>query len=214
MSSVRSPRSRFSLRSLLVLFVVLGCVMLVVAERAGLAPALAQPVVLLLEWSMILAGVALLLGVLNVLWVHVRRVQRGQAGWQASLLLVVTAVAVAAAGLANRAGERSPLVEWAYDALIEPGASTLFALLAVFLLAVIFHQVRVGRPGGAWVLSGLLVMLVAQTPAARALLSPDVEQGLQWFVDAPVTATLRGTILGVGLALLVVGVRLMLRRRL
>jgi hypothetical protein len=205
--------ARLPLRTALALLVIAGSAALVIAERTGWAPQLSLPVSWLLEWAVVLAGVALVIGVLNVLWVHLRRIQRGQAGWDGSLLLVVVLVAVAVAGLANPAGERSPLVEWAFDALIRPGAATLFALIAVFLLAVIFHQVRVGRPGGAWVAAGLLLMLTIQTPAARMLLSSDAAAWASWLIDVPMTATFRGALLGMALALLVVGVRMVIRRR-
>ncbi|MGL4650406.1 MAG: hypothetical protein ACRC1H_13445 [Caldilineaceae bacterium] len=204
--------ARVPLRTVLALLVMSACGLLIVAERSGRVPQLAQPVTWLLEWSVLLGAVALLIGVLNVLWIHLRRIQRGQSGWGGSLMLVVMMVAVMVAGFASSAAERGPLVEWTFDALIAPGAATLFALIAVFLLAMIFHQVRVGRPGGAWVMAGLLLMLAMQTPAARSLVSPEVEAWSRWIVEAPVSATLRGALLGTGLALVIVGLRWATRR--
>lgn len=204
--------ARLSLRTTLALLVMGGCAALVLAERTGAAPWLAQPAYWLLQWAVLLAGVALLVGVLNVLWIHLRRVQRGQAGWGGSLLLVMALVGVAVAGLADGTGVRSPLVEWAYDALIAPGAATLPALVAVFLLAIIYQQVRVGRPGGAWLLVGLVGMLALQTPALRLLLRPDTDAWARWIVEAPLSATWRGALMGSALALLVVALRWIVRR--
>jgi hypothetical protein len=204
--------ARLPLRTALALLVILGSGLLIVVERTGRVPQLATPVAWLLEWAVLLGAVALLIGVLNVLWIHLRRIQRGQPGWGGSLMLVVVMVAVMAAGFASSAAERSPLVEWVYDALIVPGAATLFALVAVFLLAMIFHQVRVGRPGGAWVMGGLLLMLAIQTPAVRALTTPEVNAWTRWLLEAPVAATFRGALLGAGLALLIVGLRWATRR--
>lgn len=204
--------ARLSPRTTLALIVMAACATLVFAERFGDSPILAQPALLLLEWAVLLAGVALLLGVLNVLWIHLQRVQRGQAGWGGSLLLVMALVGVLVAGLADAAGERSLLVEWAFDALIAPGAATLPALVAVFLLAAIYQQVRVGRQGGVWVLAGLLGMLLLQTPAVRVLLLPEADAWARWIVEAPLTATWRGALLGSALALLVVALRWVGRR--
>jgi hypothetical protein len=204
---------RLPVRTTLALVIMALCAGVVLVERTGLLPAAALPAGLLLEWAVILGGVALLLGVFNVLWVHLRRIQRGQAGWSGSLLLVVTLIAVVVAGLSTSAGDRAPLMEWTYDALIVPGAATLFALAIFFLTAAIFHHVRVGRPGGAWVLLGLVLVVVAQTPAARALLAPESQAWVEWLIDAPVTATVRGLLLGTALGLLVVSLRLVARRR-
>ncbi len=204
--------TRSRLRTLLALLVALGSAVIVLAERTGQLPVLQPVALLLLDWAVALSGVALLVGVLNVLWVHLRRVQRGQAGWGGSLLLVVALAAVAVAGLIGNEGERTPLVEWVYDAVIAPGAGTLIALIAVFLLGAIYYQVRVGKPGGAWVMAGLLIMLVVQTPATRALLAPESRALAAWLLEAPVAAIFRGALLGVALATLVVGVRRLLRR--
>lgn len=204
--------TRSRLRTLLALLVALGSAAIVLAERTGQSPVLQPVALLLLDWAVALSGVALLVGVLNVLWVHLRRVQRGQAGWGGSLLLVVALAAVAVVGLMGNEGERTPLVEWVYDAVIAPGAGTLIALIAVFLLGAIYYQVRVGKPGAAWVMAGLLIMLVAQTPATRALLAPESRALAAWLFEAPVAAIFRGALLGVALASLVVGVRWLLRR--
>jgi hypothetical protein len=206
--------SRMPLRTALALGVVAACFVLLLAERTGLLPVLHPFATALYEWAVVIGGFAILLGVGSVAWLHVRRIQGGQAGWWQSLALLAVMLAVFLAGIVNPAGDRSPLVEWAFDSVLAPGAAALLALTVFFLGATLYHLVRVGRRGGAWVLAGLLFMLVAQTPAARALLPPEytapngVAAGwIAWVIETPVTATLRGALLGVALALVVVVVR-------
>ncbi len=202
--------SRMPLRTALALAVMALCFVLLVAERTGSLPVLHPFATLAYEWAVVVGGFAILLGVGSVGWLHVRRIQSGQPGWWQSLGLLAVMVTLFVAGMANPAGERSPLVEWAFDSVLAPGASALLALTVFFLAAALFHLVRVGRRGGAWVLAGLLFMLLVQTPAARALLPPEYRAAnawLAWIIESPVTATLRGVLLGVGLALLVVVVR-------
>lgn len=205
--------SRMPLRSAVALGVMAACFVLILVDRTGLLPGLAPLSLALYEWAIILGGVAILLGVVNVLWVHLRRIQRGEADWWLSLVLVVVLLAVLLAGIVNPAGDRSPLLEWVFDSVIAPGYAVLFALIGFFLAAAVYHRVRIGRPGGGWVLAGLLLMLLTQTPAAQTLLAPTWSTTLAWIANGPVTATLRGALLGVALALIVVALRALLGRR-
>jgi hypothetical protein len=199
--------SRMPLRTAIALALVAGCFVMVFTERTGLLPALAPITVALYEWAVVLGAFALLLGSGSVLWLHARRIQGGAAGWWQSLALVVTLAAVFAAGLVNPAGARSPLIEWTFDSVLAPGYGALFAMMVFFLGAAIYQLVRVGRRGGGWVLGGLLFMALTQMPALRLIVPANVADAALWIVEAPVTASARGVLLGVGLGLIVVALR-------
>lgn len=205
--------TRFPVRTTLAVVVIVACFCLVIVDRSGSVPALAPWVNELYGWAVILAAAALLLGVVSVLWLHIRRIQGGQRGWWQSLALVIVLVAVVVAGSIRAAADRSPLVEWVFDSVIAPGYATLFALMAVFVAGAIYRMVRVGRRGGAWVLGGLLLMLLVQTPAALQLAPEPFNAALRWTIESPVAASLRGALMGVGLALVVLAVRYLAGRR-
>lgn len=209
---------RRSLRTWITLGIIVICFALVLLDRTGFGAAnggaaFALATRSLYTWSVVLAAVAVLLGAVNLIWVHILRIQHGQAGWWQSLLLVVALVAVLIAGFVNPSGDRSPLVEWTFDALIAPGYAALFALLAFFTAAAIYQQIGLRSRSGRWVLLGLLAAALAQMPAARALLPPVFSNAAVWFVDVPLTATLRGVLIGVGLAMVIVAVRYVAGRR-
>ena len=149
---------------------------------------------------------------LNVLWLHVRRIALGQRDWGLSLILVATLLAVAAGGLLNPAGPASPLSSWIFVNLIAPGQAALFAMLIFFMAAAAFQYLRVGRPGGVWMLTGALLILVVQMPIAGPWLPPWLGALAQWWIDVPGMAALRGLLLGSGLATLVVGLRMLVGR--
>lgn len=163
-------------------------------------------------WALLLGGVALLLGVVNVLWLHIRRIALGQRDWVLSLLLIAVLIAVAGAGLLSPAGAASPLLEWIFAAVIAPGQAALFALLVFFMVAAAFQYLRIGQRGGVWMLAGFLVILAVQTPFIASWLPPNSVDAANWFLNLPVMATLRGVLLGGSLALLVVGLRLLVGR--
>ncbi|MEJ5248410.1 hypothetical protein [Caldilinea sp.] len=201
------------------LFVVLllTALIFVGVTRMDIAPGATSLREVGFEWVILLAGVALLLGVANVVWLHVRRILLGQRDWMLSLALLAVLTAVIGAGLLSPAGVVNPLLDWIFDALIAPGQAALYALLVFFMAAAAFQHLRVGRRGGAWMLLGFLLVLLVQTPFDGAALGLGEIRGrlanaTQWLLDAPVMAALRGVLLGGGLALLVTGIRLLLRR--
>jgi hypothetical protein len=165
------------------------------------------------EWGMLLSAFALLLGAINVTWVHVRRVMAGSEGWLQSLLLVVTLVVVFVTGLFSTTGVRSPLVELLFDTIIAPGQATLFALLVFFMASAAYRYLRVGRPGGLWLLFGVLMIFAVQMPVANALLPTALTNLVNWLVDVPAMSALRGALLGSSFALVIVAIRFLLTSR-
>lgn len=195
---------------LIVLFVALAS--LIVLDRLLPTPTTQTVVAILYQWLLLLGGVALLLGLVNVGWLHMGRVLRGQRDWVLSLLLVAVMLAVFVAGVVNPAGPASPLLTWVFDNVLAPGQLALFALLALVMAAAAYRFVHVGQPGGVWLLAGLLLVLVVQMPMSSAWLPAWLVGATFWFVDTPVMAALRGALLGSGIALLIVGLRLLLGR--
>jgi len=116
---------RFALTNYFVLLIIIGCLILIIIDRTGLFPFLRLVTTTLYGWVLLLGGFALLLGVVNVLLVHVQRIQSGQAGWTHSLVLVATLCAVFVAGLLDGNGTHSQMVEWIFDSLIAPGQAML-----------------------------------------------------------------------------------------
>lgn len=199
--------TRFSLNSLFSLLIVLTCFVVIALDRTGALPALRPVTTLLYNWALLLAGFALLLGVVNVLLVHLRRIYSGQPDWVMSIGLVVALLAVLIAGLLDGRGAAGPVVEWLFDSIIAPGQATLFALLAFFMAAAAYRYLRIGRVGGGWMLIGALLVFLAQMPAAVALLPTELDPLVAtWFLPL-LTAVLRGALLGSALALLIIGVR-------
>ena len=185
---------------LLLPLTTLLCLVIITLERTALLPPLAPTAGLLAgvlyRWALLLAAAALLAGVLNVAWVHGRRVQRGAREWPLSLALLATLLAVLIGGTVsgplaralvnananfNVAGtttaatssaaasglaSASVLMEWIFDSVLAPSQRALFALLAFFVAAAAYDLLRVQRPSGRWMLLGTLAVLLVQMPAA------------------------------------------------
>jgi hypothetical protein len=195
----------------LVLLIILACIALIIAGRMLQIPLLHSLTIGLWDWVIILSACGLLLGALNVLWVHLRRILAGGREWTNSLVLVVTALAVFLTGTLSQAGTQSFVTEWVFDSILVPGQATLFALLAFFMAAAAYRYLRIGgAQGGGWMLAGAALFLLVQTPMLNALLSPAAAGFAGWILDVPAMATLRGALLGSSIALIVLGARLAL----
>jgi hypothetical protein len=208
MSAARTLRPNF-----FVLLIVVGGLLLLGIDRFVEIPPLRTAALIVYEWGVLLSAFALLLGAINVAWVHVRRVVAGNTGWQQSLLLVVALAVVLVSGLFSTTGVRSPLVELLFDAIIAPGQATLFALLAFFMAAAAYRYLRIGRPGGVWLLAGVLLVFAVQMPVANALLPRAFANLIGWVVDVPAMSALRGALLGSSFALVIIAIRFLLTSR-
>lgn len=190
------------------LLVVAACATLVISARfeLGLAPPAAAAT--LYGWALLLGGFALLLGITNAIWYHLVRVQRGQREWVFSLLLLIVFALVFGAGVSSPGGSVAPLAEWVFDAVIAPGQATLYALTGFFLLSAAYRYLRFNRPGGLWILAGALLMLLVQTPFFYQQLPAALVELLDWLLNWPVMAAMRGVLLGGALGVLFISLRL------
>ena len=197
----------------LISIVTLGCLLLLLAVPLGMADSTPASLAWLYETVVALGAVTLLLGVLNVVLLHVRRIRLGESEWSFSLLLLLALVGTFVTGVVAPTGVFSPIVSWLFDHLIAPGQAALFALLPFFLAVAAWRYLRIDRQGGGWMLVGALLMILIQMPAsAGGLLLGDIPL-LAALLGAPITAMMQGVLLGGALTLLAAALRLILGRR-
>lgn len=161
---------------------------------------------ILLGWATFLAAVALVLGIFNLLAIHLRRTAGGSGH---SLLLVLSMLAVFALAVTDALGVTENGVSTVFFQVQAPLEAALASLLAFFLL---FAGVRLlQQQRNLWsvlFLVAALFFLVSQSawPAAVTdLLSP-----VRRIIDVVlVTAGMRGLLLGVALGAITLSVRLL-----
>jgi len=160
----------------------------------------------LVEWAVIVAGFALLLGLFNVLRVHGGRIGRRRRGWPYSLVLLL---AMVVAWIPPVLSPDNPMQETlnraVFDYVISPLGASLAALLVFTLALAAFRLLRVRRSVGA-----VFFLLVV----ALALLGSAPFTGLEWLADirdwlinVPGMAGMRGLLLGVALGTVITALR-------
>jgi hypothetical protein len=168
---------------------------------------------ILVDWAVLLAGWALLIGVLNLILVHIRRVQARERGWVYSLITAAAALFTLLVGSAEGLISPSPLytpntvTQVLFSGIVASSQAALAGLVMFFLVVAAVRLVRNHTSTWSFVFLGAVMLtLVGWLPFQ--ILSP--ARGFQnWFTRVPAAAGARGILLGVALGTLAVGLRVL-----
>jgi hypothetical protein len=156
------------------------------------------------QWTIILTAFALLLGLINLLQVHLARiVRRHEASAGYSAIVLLTAAFTSVVGLLF--GLPSDAMTWIFDNLYTPLQGTFFALVAFFLATAAYRALRARNVETTGMLLAALIVLLGQTPLLGVL-----ADAREWVLNVPSTAGVRGILLGVALGTLATALRLLI----
>lgn len=162
---------------------------------------------LLLNWAGFLAAAALILGILNLLSVHVRRTGEGNIY---SLVLVLSIFAVFALAITDAGGQTQGGVDAVFSTVQAPLEAALASLLAFFLLFAGVRMMRVRRNAVAAVfMASTLFFLLTRAPLPQAL-SSTLLPIREWLDAILVVSGTRGLMLGIALGVIVLSIRLLI----
>jgi hypothetical protein len=189
---------------------------LVLAILAGLVvligyfiPAVAPIQAIVLNWAIILAGVAAIVGVFNLVLVHGSKVAGREKGSVYSAILLICLFATFVFGLVL--GPDHPGMRLLVNGVIVPVEATLMALLAVTLL---YASIRLlGRRTdvmGIVFLGTALLMLIASATLPFGEVGPLNNFLRPWFQHVLAMGGARGILIGVALGTLTTGLRVLL----
>jgi hypothetical protein len=184
------------------------------------------------QWLIILAGFALLLGVVNVIQNGMRKISRRESGWPYSAVLLVGLFTMSSFGIYGAlsrqgigilpSGTSTPF-QWVTDWFFQPLQSTIFALLAFFMASAAFRAFRARNTeatillvAGGLVMMGRVPMLEffalpfpPLQPAASAA-SQFLGKTTEWIMDTPNGAAQSGIIIGAALGAASMAIRVIL----
>ena len=189
--------------------ITIGAGLLVLANFFVRNDFLRQVHLTLLDWAIILAAVALVLGALNVVATHVRKIRDRRSGWAYSLFLLAAMGAVIVLGLADSRGPASPSVSWIFEHVQIPLQATILALLAFFVASAAYRAFRVRSVDSFIMLIAGLIVLLGQVPLGQALWDR-LASAKDWILSYPSTGGARGIIIGAALGAVLTGLRVLL----
>lgn len=160
----------------------------------------------LLLWASIIIAVALVLGVVNLLRLHVGRIQALETGWVYSLILVLS---FAVTLLLGYQGPDSRNAQAIFTHILYPLESTFFALVALFIATAAFRAFRVKDFETLLLVTFAIIVLLGQVPIGFQLWS-DFPLVKTWILQVPTLAGVRGILLGVALGAIATSIRILL----
>ena len=164
----------------------------------------------LVDTAVIIAAFALFLGVVNVLRVHSRKIQKSSERLY-SFALVAAMLIVLVVGLpalpGRPSGPSQPIVQWIFENIQAPIQASLSALLVFLVVTAAYRLLMVRNAESVVMLVVVLLVLLGQVTLGLVPVLPEVKD---WILDVPTLAGVRGILLGVALGALLAGIRLLL----
>lgn len=164
----------------------------------------------LIQLVVVISAVAVLIGVVNLLWVHLRRVVNGDLGWWNSLALFLAALAVIAATTLARLNVLpgdADLEGFLFNAVQVSVESALAGLMVFFLVYAAARMMRRRITWWALLFTVTLVLVLVgwlQIPELSAFNGVS-----QWIREVPASGGARGLLLGIALGVTTAGVRVL-----
>ena len=190
---------------ILAIIAAIACGLLVLADFFLVDPVIDALGAVLIEGVLILAAFALLLGVLNLLGVHAR-MNGTPRSRRYSVILLVALLATFVIGILRPASDE---LAWIFDYLYFPLQATMGALLAFFVVSAAYRAFKLRSVSALILLVTSLVVLITQLPFSAAI-SPLLPAAREWIFAIPVTAGVRGILLGVALGTIATALRVLL----
>jgi hypothetical protein len=163
------------------------------------------------QWGVILASVALLVGVTHLFSVHWRKLSHGDSGSIYSLVLILALIGTI--GVVGYFGPTATWSMWVFDYLLVPVESSLMAIVAIILIYALSRLVRRKITIFSLVFLGVTLLLLLSAAPILGIEIPGLQgpAGLHDLImRVPVTAGMRGILLGVSLGIVATGLRVLL----
>jgi len=164
--------------------------------------------VVLLEWAIIIAAFALLVGVVNLVYVHSRKVAATQNNSVYSFVLLISlGLTIGVVGWFGPGHEYS---QWIFNYVQVPIETSLMALLAIILAYASARLLsrRLNSVSVIFVVT-VLIILISGTPI-MGIEIPGLNEFRNWVVQVPSVAGVRGILLGVALGIIATGIRILM----
>ena len=184
------------------------------------------------QWLIIVAGFALLLGIVNVVQNGSRKIARKESGWPYSLILLIGLFitgglgiwgALSKQGITTLPDGTATPFKWISDNMFQPLQSTIFALLAFFMASAAFRAFRARNTEATILLVAGGLVMAGRVPLLEFLATPfpqlqpaaaGASQGLgkltEWIMQTPNGAAQSGIIIGAAMGAASMAIRVIL----
>jgi len=170
---------------------------------------------LFLKGAIILSAVALLVGITNLLSVHMDKIKQGKnVGYSTLLLIAMTGtIAIGLFDIARMyiSGEPSfQWLQWTFENIQLPIETSLMAILAISLTYAAARLLGRRMTVFTAIFVGTLVLILLGTIPQFAVSLPFLSDLRAWIIQVPAVGGARGILLGVALGTIATGIRILM----
>lgn len=156
-----------------------------------------------LDWAIVIAAFALLLGAANILRIHVQKIIKRKKEWYNSVILLVAMVVMAIVPIIWT--QQNEVYTFLFR-IFEHLNGTMFALLAFYIASAAYRAFRVRTPEATVLLISAVVVMLGATPIGAKIWSGFPEYS-RWLQTVFTTAGMRGIMIGASLGAIVTALR-------
>ena len=168
-----------------------------------------------LRGAVVVAGVALLVGVSNLTAVHIKRIKQGESIYSLITVLALLLTLLVGAydlGMTYFQGESGlRYTRWIFENIQLPIESSLMAIIAVSLtyaaIRLLSHRLNFMSVVFSVV---VIILLVGAIPAVAASDFNILSSIRNWVMSVPVVGGTRGIVLGMAMGIIATGIRILL----
>ena len=170
----------------------------------------------LLDWTIIIAGFAMLLGIYSLLQKHITHIRRKDSGWGYSGILISFFIGVFIVGIVSAAQYKgyslSPgsSLYFVYDYMVIPLSATMFSLLAFFIASAAYRAFRANKLNATLLLVAAVIVMLGRVPILDNAFFKFLTRFSDWFMIVPQMAAKRGIWIGVALGSFAMSLRIIL----
>lgn len=171
---------------------------------------------LFLRAGLVLAAVALIVGIINLLSVHFRKMSRNDDNSGYSLILVVALIITLLVGffdmfqsyMLGKPNFRT--ISWLFTYIQLPIETSLMAVMAISLTYAAAHFLRKNLDLYTIIFFFVLLMVLISTLSVFIPQFPLLDQIRRWIVHVPALGGARGLLLGIALGTIATGLRILI----
>jgi hypothetical protein len=166
----------------------------------------------------IITSCALILGLGNILLLHINKTRKKTENWPFSMVLLVSFLITAVIGFGGEEGWLNTTTQFRgedfnfdistiYNTVLVPLGATMFSLLAFFMASAAFRSFRARNYLAVILLGSAFIVMLGQVPLGYKI-SPMIPEISQWIMEVPNTAAKRGIELGIALGILATSLKI------
>jgi len=161
-------------------------------------------------WTVIIAGFAVGLGVVNMVRIHSDHMLKKKEGqWLYSIVFMFFFALQALTGIIDLKNLANPLYVWTYTNVFGPLAAAMYAILGFFIVSAAYRALRAKTLESAVILVTGIIVMLKNAPIGAVIWSGFPGLGA-WILEVPAAAGNRAVLIGTGIGTILLGIRILL----